>query len=503
MNFLNVTGVKDINAMTQKTIITRLQKINSEISNRCTNNVEWMVDSTIKEEYKAMNKKYNDYYVEYYYDLFQKYDDGYKDKKHLKSCTPKGQDSTMMLSEEDYMVRGEIEQRPSMHIFIKIVELNRFFLKPEVTTTLSTENGSTSNNNINNQMKYIVQLINMFPPHFMCNEERKLISLACHKFIDTLGNSWVKQPSTYDIFEASHMYFAIQSIVEDASTLSTTLTIEEIQFTEQPDTVPFKKSVENIVSIMKDKTQGLVMDMIELLIFNLVVFPCARECYIGSKIYKRDNVAEVCKIIINNRDLPASALERYQLRVYEFVHANIICIQRGQIEFLLDEKYPELHQIFYIVVLNEMLQQNCQLRDWVFKCVVLHEAWKRYRGEVVTFANRYPIFVQVQPYRFHILYKWKLFFHQDVLLTMHYYIQLCKGVKFSNHTNHSTTRDFVKLENLMPWLLVWKKNQKYYVDIDLMEKTLWTNLNELFQVPEVIVVQRETKESLLKKFKEF
>lgn len=445
-----------------------------------------------KEQIPKVRKLLNEYKIFYcrmYYEvLFQKYTIGELDPKSEYYFTPARYNRLEELKEVNMLMNPRTERRPSLYLFIKYLELSSMIgdIVPKEEKNFD-------------QRKGIVNLIAKVPTTYF--DEKSIATLREHfdaflsklmwKYHNVVGpkdvqkeiNPFVKfrletqnqvsiemkkvlrppKPPIYDLFEASHMFLAFETILNPVQMLGVVPTYIK-DYTPQTQ---IEKILSDQIWMLSKISSGKIIDKIQFAIYNLVAFPLIRESYISGKT-SSDNqhtyLLDTLKTTINRRLVPQNALSTYQSSLHDFISENMHHLERGNLKFLEESVYKQIIPIFYMTILDAVFRDQCQYSHWLQGNVVPLEAMLRYPEDVERFTAVAPLVVQIQPYQLHVLFRKRAYFHESPFILIEYYFKLL----LENNKRIPVPTTII---DSIPWSLIWRKNMRSHIDLVAMAST--------------------------------
>ncbi len=139
----------------------------------------------------------------------------------------------------------------------------------------------------------------------------------------------------------------------------------------------------------------------------------------------------------------------------------------------IDDSFDEsvyTRDTFKLIVFSSWVQDDMNRVGWIYQFVVPTEAVIEFRDAVYRYSKKVPIFLKIDPYRYHFLYKEKLSYGTiESLLT-----EWCDIVAVNGMPPIPTIEE-------CPWLLIWAKYLPRYVKVDELLNKGTTKSRKLFK----------------------
>jgi hypothetical protein len=420
---------------------------------------------------------WNAFYVRYYYRYhFMKYTKEDIDPIKQQIYQPDKYLLSLELNETDTLMDPIRERRLSMDFCVKFMELY-----PLIGVIPQKDDFFQLNHNI---VKFLEEL-----PQKYLDETIKLdVEKKWMEFISKVIYSWnERECDILDQFKMSHFYMIMQAMLN-----LNYLYIPKIERFERE--VP-KTKLKDIVNVQMNDLYTRtpkIKDKIHLGILNLASFPLFRDLYIVSKTSTsvKSYPLNVLKVTVNTKMIPMHTLHDYQNKLSKYL------IQIGReldwdLTLYLSKEFPELEQPFYLEVIDSLFNEKCYFKYWLFRNVVPLEAYLRYPEIVNICSTKRPLIVQLQwGGKFHILHNAKPKYNEDFFIMMEIYFELLKSSE-----GMQKIKSIAKEE---PWLYVWRKNIKTYIDLKAISESFCKNFDAILEyVPtqeEISVTYKDTEE---------
>lgn len=280
----------------------------------------------------------------------------------------------------------------------------------------------------------------------------------------TLWKSRKDPPSIAEIFEVTHMYSYVETILSQLAPLENEerLWKEDLPVAIPTELTPEMKPPYDFEKILirfskKMNNATMVSDEIENILVALCTVNGLKECFITSEICS-DNPRHISnrpRIRANMDENYSKALRRYQNNMYKDVREREMLALHIDWSLILDRDI-RFRNTFLLICLHLFIMENYQMPYFFYRYFVWLEAFTMYPTEVNEYCEKFPMLMQKQTFNYHFKWKDKVYYCENFGNFLYMYLVIlvdeCGG-KLPLESSVNTTT---------PWYFITKKNLPYH-----------------------------------------
>ena len=245
-------------------------------------------------------------------------------------------------------------------------------------------------------------------------------------------------------------------------------------------------------------------EVIERLLFVLCCFPGLKDAFINSYIFHKEEeeMKNKCYLFFAVSRRYKNAMKMGQPGAFEFLDKyNKLQFEMADYYYHTDFNYTS--ESFKLIIFHYIVMQEMKYQYWFFRFVVPLEAFCKYRKQVLDYSEKTPLFLKVEPHRYEMIHKKKLF-HGTVSALLCYWMEANKNIGIVAFEDPSECR----------WLYTWNKYYRNTIDMAkcLHRSNITNNMITKDYVPNEIsgelktsdapTAKDPTEDELVEKFKE-
>lgn len=337
-----------------------------------------------------------------------------------------------------------------------------------LSSIFSPENGNT-NNNENNSNHMNPDTHHLFEPHI-----QYLLTFGCHLFFGLLClckfNKLLLTVANENEGDDDNGNTTITST-------STTTGLEEVMI--DTDDVrsgrffgheKYQDSINNLLTLQiyhmntKSDDSDIVPQAIERWLYQMMIAPGLRECYMLSKGFY--SVVSNChqeRVILEANFTKRSqfAMRTYDLELYKKIFDGYRWFLEDYKEALA--KIPECCNPLGLILFHFLIQERFHHQSFLFRFVIPFEGIVKYPDKILFQSMKIPLFIAVQLGEYGILYKRRIFRSQYMPVLVHLWLKLV-----SQSSEFAGIPAISSISEEAPWVFIWLKCVPADVNINKM-----------------------------------
>jgi hypothetical protein len=440
---------------TQNNIVKQLKAVEKRLQ------VQKFTDDLISEAKMTLSEWNRFYCLNYYECLYERIKSSKIENKYREKFDSSIIKEIPLFDEESYLFGVFAENKVSMLFFQEIFKVWSIINDPIESSGMKTT-----------QTEMIVQFFNEFKVWYASDEYFEKVH---DKWLDLMGNISVlwqkKKPSIMDRFEWSHIYQYVETMFTLLYPLRYPTNNKSTIFGfELPKVIETSWDVFNIEELFRKSSKDMehtptIQDELETVLVTMVAIVGTKETYINSQVSIQNpgNFANKPRIRATMDENAKRAMKVYQPELFDQLEKNMIILQDCYIEYF--KRDAKFDHTMYLLRFHYFLHEKYHFSHWFYRYVVKFEALCRYPAEVKNYSKIMPLWLQIQPYVYHLVWKGELQCCNDVSTLFHRYLSIivteCKGIL-------KLEKDITKKT---PWILITKRDIPHLINLTEMFKT--------------------------------
>lgn len=292
-------------------------------------------------------------------------------------------------------------------------------------------------------------------------------------------------PKIAQIFELSHLFQYVTTLHQILLGEHPMIKIEIAKAAISP-AVCYDKTLLDIAK--KLSTSPKTTEELVTIIFTLVNPPTVRDAYLMHMVNSENKDHHRNRPRVKGK-MPRLSEESMVFHFKDWYDKIRNTYTRIDLDYSLLYEIDKLwHQSVQLAIFSQFLREEYQVPGWLYTAVIPYECIARYWRKIADYAAQVPIFIQLQPYIYHVFFRGIAYYHQDFSVLLGCYVHFL---------GEGCAIPVCKYpENDTPWIFMWKRWVPLYTNTSvLFDRTRYLdNLNQTISVFSTKTLMLQTPE---------